>query len=420
MRTRYVAGFVERIGNMTTRHGSPYRLRDIPGGIWALGFVSLLMDISSELIHALLPLYLVTVLGTSAMTVGIIEGVAEATAAITKIFSGSLSDWLGKRKLLAVLGYGLAAFTKPVFPLAPTVGWLVAARFIDRIGKGIRGAPRDALVADIAPAHLRGASFGLRQSLDTVGAFLGPLLAILLMWLTANHFVAVFWVAVIPAFLALGLLMFAVKEPERPKELPTVVSPLSLPELGRLGSTYWLIVAVAAIFTLARFSEAFLLLRAQSVGLPVVLVPAALVAMNVAYALAAYPAGILSDRIDRTTVLVIGIALLIAADLALGFATGIAGVTVGVALWGLHMGLTQGLLATLVADAAPAELRGTAFGMFNLFTGLALLAASIVAGALWDAVGPQGTFLAGAAFTALALIGLLTVRARLAQERPAS
>ncbi len=401
---------------MPGTNGSTYRLRDIPGGVWALGFVSLLMDVSSEMIHALLPIYLVTVLGTSTLTVGIIEGIAEATAAITKIFSGALSDRLGKRKLLAAAGYSLAALTKPVFPLASSVGWLVAARFIDRIGKGIRGAPRDALIADLAPQRLRGASFGLRQSLDTVGAFLGPLLAILLMWLTANDYVAVFWFAVVPAFLSAALIIFVVKEPERPKELPAVKSPLSLRELGRLGRTFWLVVAVATVFTLARFSEAFLLLRAQSIGVPVAFVPAVLVVMNVAYALAAYPAGILSDKIDRITVLMIGVALLIAADLTLGLATGIAAVTVGVVVWGLHMGFTQGLLATLVADAAPPELRGTAFGMFNLFTGIALLAASIIAGALWDAAGPQGTFLAGAAITALALVGLLAVRGRLAQE----
>lgn len=386
------------------------RLRDIPPGIWALGFVSLLMDVSSEMIHALLPVYLVTVMGASMVTVGIIEGIAEATASIVKIFSGAMSDWLGKRKLLAAIGYGLAALTKPIFPLATSVGWLVAARFVDRVGKGIRGAPRDALVADIAPAHLRGASFGLRQSLDTVGAFLGPLLAIGLMWLTVNHFQTVFWVAIIPAFLALGLLLFAVHEPERPTGLRKVRFPLSMPELRRLGSAYWLVVAVATVFTLARFSEAFLILRAQGTGLPLVLIPMVLVLMNVVYALAAYPAGVLSDRCNRLTVLITGVALLIAADLTLAFSNGLAGIAAGVALWGLHMGVTQGLLATLVADTAPPELRGTAYGMFNLTGGLALLTASVLAGALWDRFGPQATFLAGAAFTALALLGLCIVR----------
>jgi MFS family permease len=403
---------------MNAANGAKYGLRDIPGGIWALGFVSLLMDVSSEMIHALLPIYLVSVLGTSTLIVGIIEGIAEATASITKIFSGALSDWLGKRKFLAALGYGLAALTKPIFPLAPSVGWLVAARFIDRVGKGIRGAPRDALIADLAPAHVRGASFGLRQSLDTVGAFLGPLLAIALMWLTADNFTAVFWVAVIPAFLAFGLIVFAVKEPARPAGLREVRSPLSLGELARLGGVYWFVVGIATVFTLARFSEAFLILRAQSVGLPIFLVPAVMVLMNLVYALAAYPAGILSDRNDRTRVLMIGIAFLIAADLVLGFAAGVLGVALGVVLWGLHMGFTQGLLATLVADAAPAELRGTAFGMFNLLGGIALLAASIVAGALWDAAGPKGTFLAGAAFTIIALTGLAAVRGRLAPSTP--
>ncbi|MBT1156403.1 MFS transporter [Aminobacter anthyllidis] len=385
----------------------------IPAGIWVLGFVSMLMDISSEMIHALLPVYMVTVLGTSALTVGIIEGIAEATASITKVFSGALSDWLGKRKFLAALGYGLAAFTKPIFPLAPTVGWLVAARFIDRIGKGIRGAPRDALVADIAPAHLRGASFGLRQSLDTIGAFVGPLLAIGLMWLTADNFQAVFWFAVIPAFLSLGLIVVAVREPERPRELRRVRMPLRRSELARLGARYWWVVAIAAVFTLARFSEAFLILRAQSIGLPLMLVPLVLVIMSLAYSLSAYPVGVLSDRVNKVTLLITGLALLLVTDLVLAFATGLAGLGIGVALWGLHMGFTQGLLATLVAETAPVELRGTAFGMFNLVTGLALLLASVIAGALWDIAGPQATFLAGAAFTLVTLAGLISARGRL-------
>jgi MFS family permease len=397
---------------------TPYRLGDIPSGVWALGFVSMLMDISSEMIHALLPIYLVTVLGTSTLTVGVIEGIAEATTAITKIFSGALSDWLGKRKLLAVLGYGLAAFTKPVFPLAGSVDWLIAARFVDRIGKGIRGAPRDALVADIAPQHLRGASFGLRQSLDTVGAFVGPLAAIVIMWWTSDSFVAVFWIAVIPGFMALGLIMFAVREPDRPTNLRHVRSPLSLDELRRLGSFFWWVVVVATVFTLARFSDAFLVLRAQSVGMPIFLIPAVMVVMNVVYAAAAYPAGILSDKFDRMFVLISGLALLIAADVVLAFTAGIAGLMVGVVLWGLHMGFTQGLLTTLVADAAPPELRGTAFGMFNLLGGLALLAASIVAGALWDATGPKGTFLAGTFFTLLALAGLVVIRHRIGSRQP--
>ncbi len=387
--------------------------QSIRTGIWALGFVSLLMDLSSEMIHALLPVYLITVLGTSALTVGLIEGIAEATASITKVFSGALSDWLGKRKLLAAVGYGLAAFTKSIFPLSSSVGWLIAARFIDRIGKGIRGAPRDALVADISPTHLRGASFGLRQSLDTIGAFLGPLLAIGLMWLTADHFSAVFWIAVIPVFLSLGLILVVVQEPERKEGLRRVRMPLSRTELAHLGATYWWVVAVAAVFTLARFSEAFLVLRAQSVGLPLMLVPVVLVIMNLAYAMSAYPVGALSDTMDRVTILIIGLLLLLMADLVLAFVPGLIGLAVGVVLWGLHMGFTQGLLATLVADTAPEELRGTAFGMFNLITGLALLVASVIAGALWDVVGPQGTFLGGAAFTVLTLAGLLPVRGRL-------
>ncbi len=386
------------------------RWREIPAGVWALGFVSLLMDVSSEMIHALLPLYLVGVLHTSTLTVGVIEGIAEASASITKIFSGVLSDRLGKRKLLAAIGYGLAAVTKPVFPLAPSIGWLIAARFVDRVGKGIRGAPRDALIADLSPPALRGASFGLRQSLDTVGAVLGPLMAIGFMMLLADNFTAVFWIAVVPAFLSAALIVVGVRDPDRPAGAKPVRSPLSRVELTRLGIAYWLVVGVASVFTLARFSEAFLLLRAQSVGLPLALVPAVLVVMNVVYALAAWPAGVASDRIGRFGVLAAGFALLVAADLVLAFAAGAAALSIGVALWGLHMGLTQGVLASLVSDTAPEDLRGTAFGMFNLVTGLATLAASVIAGGLWDLAGPRGTFLAGAVFTALALAALPLVR----------
>ncbi len=397
------------MSEMAAQH---FRLRDIPPGIWALGFVSLLMDISSEMIHALLPVYLVTVLATSMVTVGIIEGIAEATASVVKVFSGAISDWLGRRKLLTVIGYGLAAFTKPIFPLASSVDWLVAARFIDRIGKGIRGAPRDALVADIAPEPLRGASFGLRQSLDTIGAFLGPGLAIGLMWLTANHFQAVFWIAVIPAFLSLALILFAVHEPPRPEALRKVRSPLSRAEFEQLGSPYWWVVGFATVFALARFSEAFLILRAQEAGLPLVLIPLVLVVMNVVYAFAAYPAGVLSDRFNRMTLLMTGFGILIAADVALAIPGGLGSVTIGVVLWGLHMGFTQGLLATLIADTAPPELRGTAYGVFNLLGGLAALAASVLAGALWDNFGSQATFLVGAGLTTVALLGLAVVRLR--------
>ena len=396
----------------TDAKGEMAQWRRLPGAIWAIGVVSLFMDISSEMIHAVLPLYLVTVLGTSTLTVGIIEGIAEATAAITKVFSGALSDWLGKRKLLAALGYGLAALTKPVFPLAASITWLIAARFVDRIGKGIRGAPRDALVADISPPELRGASFGLRQSLDTLGALLGPLLAIVFMWAFSNDFTLVFWIAVIPAFVAVGLIIVAVKEPKREAPLRKVRMPLGRRELRRLSASYWWVVAVASAFTLARFSEAFLVLKGQDIGLSLALVPVVMVVMNVAYFLSAYPVGALSDRISRTKLLVIGLVLLLAADLVLAFSSGLAGLALGATLWGLHMGFTQGLLSTLVADTAPAELRGTAFGVFNLITGVVLLAASVIAGLLWDATGPRGTFLAGAGFTLMTLVGLAFLEAR--------
>lgn len=397
---------------------SPRMVARVPTGVWVLGFVSLLMDTSSEMIHGLLPVYLTGVLGASALTVGAIEGVAEATALITRIFSGALSDWLGKRKLLTLIGYGLAVVTKPAFPLATSVGWLVAARFIDRIGKGIRGAPRDALIADIAPADLRGASFGLRQALDTIGAFMGPGLAILLMLASHNDFRLVFWFAVLPAVLCVTLLAVAVREPAQLPRRAQARFPLTPAELKRLGRPFWLVATVAAVFTLARFSEAFLILRARSLGLDAAFAPGVLVVMNVVYALSAYPAGALSDRLGRRGVFLAGVVLLIAADLALGFAPSLAGVAAGLVLWGLHMGFTQGLLAAFVADAVPADLRGTGYGALNLVIGLATLAASLVAGALWDWVGPPATFLAGAGLAAVAFAGV-ALASRVLSSAPA-
>lgn len=377
----------------------------MPRGIWALGFVSLLMDISSEMIHSLLPLFMVGVLGASALTVGIIEGVAESTALTVKVFSGALSDYLGRRKGLALFGYALGAVTKPMFALAGGIGMVMSARLLDRIGKGIRGAPRDALIADIAPPAIRGAAFGLRQSLDTVGAFVGPLLAVLLMLLLDEDFRRVFWLAVIPGALAVAVLAFGVKEPPRPAAARPV-NPIRRENLQRLSRRYWYVVAVGAVFTLARFSEAFLVLRAQQVGITAALVPLVMVAMNLVYAASAYPFGALSDRVSHRALLAAGLAMLIAADLVLALGSSWVGLLAGVALWGVHMGMTQGLLATMVADTAPADLRGTAFGVFNLVSGVAMLAASVIAGLLWDQVGAEFTFYAGAAFAAVALLAL--------------
>ena len=379
----------------------------LPPAIWVLGLVSLLMDISSEMIHSLLPLFMVGTLGASALVVGLIEGLAEATALIVKVFSGVLSDWWGRRKGLAVAGYALGALTKPLFALAPGTGLVLAARLIDRVGKGVRGAPRDALVADLAPPAMRGAAFGLRQSLDTVGAFLGPLLAVGLMLLWANDFRAVFWVAVVPGLLAVALLVLGVREPEQPAGGVRRGNPIRRENLRRLGGDYWWVVGLGAVFTLARFSEAFLVLRAEQSGVPLALVPLVMVAMNGVYAASAYPFGRLADRMNHRTLLALGLGVLIAADLVLASGTHWGTLLAGVALWGVHMGLTQGLLATMVADTAPADLRGTAFGFFNLVSGVAMLLASVLAGLLWDGLGAAFTFYAGAAFCALALAGLL-------------
>jgi MFS family permease len=379
----------------------------VPATVWALGAVSLLMDLSSELVHSLLPVFMVTVLGASMLAVGVVEGIAEATASVVKLFSGAISDRLGRRKPIVMIGYGLAALSKPLFPLAGSVPLVLAARFMDRIGKGIRGAPRDALIADVTPEGLRGAAYGLRQALDTVGAVLGPLAAIGLMLLLASDVRSVLWWAVVPAIAAVIVLVLFVKEPQgaaRPLER------FSLKAFNELGSRTWAIVVLGAILTLARFSEAFLILRAQGLGMALAMVPIVLVVMNLAYTAIAYPAGVAADRGHRKALLVLGLLALISSDLLIASTSSLPVFFTAILLWGVHMGLTQGLLSALVADAAPAQLRGTAFGVFHLVSGIALLAASLIAGGLWDSFGAAWTFYAGAAFTAVALVGLLLVK----------
>ena len=386
--------------------------RRLPGGIWAMGIGSLLMDTSSELIHSLTPVLLVGVLGASVATVGVIEGIAEATASLTKALSGTLSDRLRRRKTLMLIGYGLAALSKPLFPLAGSAGWVFAARFIDRIGKGIRGAPRDALVADIVPSSRRGAAYGLRQALDSAGAVIGPLLAVAFMAMLANDVRATLWIAIVPSVLAVAVLWIFVREPERSTPAgkkppqPEPSPPLQLSDAKRLPLRFWLVILFGTVLALARFSGAFLVLRAESVGIALGLVPMVIVVMNVVYAGLAYPAGAASDRLGAQGVLLLGLLALIAADVVLALASNPLVIFAGAALWGLHLALTQGLLARLLADTAPANLRGTAFGVFGLTSGIAAIAASVLAGVLWSVYGPQATFIAGAAFAFLSAIGL--------------
>ena len=385
----------------------------IPGGVWTLGFVSLLMDTSSELIHALLPLYMVGALGASVLVVGLIEGFAEALALIIKVFSGYWSDVTRHRKRFVVLGYGLAAVSKLAFPLAPTLGWIVAGRFADRVGKGIRGAPRDALIADLTPASVRGAAFGLRQALDTVGAIAGPLLAVAAIGYFAGDFRAAFWVAIVPAALCVVLLVFGVHESGPSAEPDTGATRVSWRDARRLDRRFHIVTAIAFVLTLARFSEAFLVLRAQDVGMGTTGAPWVMVAMSIVYAAIAFPAGRAADRGHATMLLSAGLVALVVSDIVLALAASAAGVLAGAALWGLHMALTQGLLAALIAATAPEDLRGTAFGVFNLASGIALLAASGLAGYLWQSVGPAATFLAGAAFTAIAWVALMLQGSRI-------
>lgn len=393
--------------------------KNMPRNVIALGFVSMFMDISSEMIHSVLPVFMVKTLGVSALAVGFIEGIAESTAAIVKIFSGALSDRIGRRKPLLLLGYGLSTLTKPLFPLASGFSTVLLARFSDRVGKGIRVAPRDALVADVTPHETHGAAYGLRQTMDTIGAFTGPLLAIIIMFWTANNYRAVFWSALIPAFIVIAIIFFAIEEPKREAFAGQRPFPLQRSQLKLLEKPFWYVALLGALLTLARFSEAFLILRGDSVGLPDFYAPAILITMNVVYAASAWPAGALSDRIGRNGLLAVGIGTLALADIVLATAREPVLLFAGAGLWGLHMGLTQGILTAMVAGHAPAHLRGTAFGMFNLLTGIALLLASVIAGALWKYSGPGAAFTCGAVFSALSLAGFWHLRGRLGVRDPA-
>lgn len=400
---------------LTSRTPGPESLprriyRSLPRSIWALGLCSMFMDISSELVHSLLPVFMATVLGASMVVIGLVEGIAEATSAIMKVFSGAISDYFRRRKVLIVLGYGLSAITKPLFPLATTMWWVLVARFVDRTGKGIRGAPRDALIADIVPPASRGAAYGLRQSLDSIGAFLGPLAAVAFMVLLTNDITGVLWIAVVPAFLAVLLLVVAVREPRSPRGITGSRPRLALANARQLPLHYWLVVGFGALFALARFSEAFLILRAQDVGLAVGSVPVIMIVMNIVYAAVAYPAGAAADRLRPRTLFLAGLWMLIGADVVFAWARSPFPVFIGAALWGMHMALTQGLLSKLVADTAPVDLRGTAFGISSLVSGASLLLASLIAGALWNRFGPPATFIAGAAFATLAVLGLILYR----------
>lgn len=380
----------------------------LPTTVWALGIVSLLTDVSSELVHALLPLLLAGPIGASMVMIGLIEGAAEATASIVKLFSGALSDRIGRRKPLVVAGYGLSALTKLVFPLVNSAGLILGARLVDRLGKGIRGAPRDALIADVTPTEQRGAAYGLRQSLDTVGAVIGPMAAMgLMLWLLDAR--AALWFAAIPGLLAVLVLLVYVREPEQHAGDPKKA--LSLRDWRALDARVWAVIGIAALLNLARFGEGFLVIRMRDAGFGDGLAPLALVLMSLAFTLTAYPVGWWADRVSRRALLLTGVALLVVADLVFATVPGRVGVVVGVLLWGVHLGFTQGLLSAMLSDVAPKTLRGTAFGVFHLVGGIALLCASLAAGWLWQAFGATTMFFA-AAGVALAAALVLVARGR--------
>ncbi len=376
----------------------------IPRNVWILGFVSLFTDMGSGVVYSLLPFFLVSTLGANVLTVGLIEGLAEATAAIAKIFAGALSDFWQNRKTLAIVGYGLSALSKPLFALTATPATVLGVFLCDRLGKGIRVAPRDALIADTTPPEQLGAAYGLRQSLDTIGAFLGPLAAFTLMAGTAQDFRLVFKLTLIPGLLAVGLLLLGIQEPETARSAKARPHPFDGEVLKQLGRPYWVLLAIALIASLGNSSNAFLLLRANELGMAPTVVPLALVVMNITYFLSAYPAGFLSDRLGRSGVLLSGFILYSLVYAGFAFAHAPWQVWILFGSYGIHLGMNKGIVSALIADTVPAALRGTAFGLFNFVMGGALFLASFLAGGLWQWQGSRVTFLVGSGLTAIAAL----------------
>ncbi len=373
----------------------------IPRTVWVLGFVSLLMDISSEMIHALLPLFMAGTLGASAIWIGLVEGIGEGTALIAKVFSGVVADRFGHKKRLVFAGYFLGVISKPVFALAGSMPVVLAARFFDRIGKGLRGAPRDAIVADVTDESIRGAAYGLRQSLDAAGAFVGPLLATLLLLLWTEDLRSIFWIALIPGAACLALILFGVEDNVTPtvntkriawKDLKSVMTP-----------AFVQLVILGTLFSLARFSNAFIVLRAAAIGIEHAWIPMAVVLMNITFSLSSYPFGKLADKLNPMKLLALGMVLLALANLLFAYAENYRILAAGIVLFGMHLGATQGIFSTIISEIAPSEVRATAFGIFNFFSGLALLASGLVAGSLWEYMGAQYCFGGGVVFALITL-----------------
>ncbi len=390
---------------------SKKRLKNIHRNVWILGLVSLFTDFGTKAIQSILPLFLVSVLGANVSIIGLIEGIAESTASILKLFSGALSDYWGRRKELAILGYGLSTAIIPLFALANSPLWVLVARFGDRLGKGIRVAPRNALVADVTPIEQRGAAYGLRQTLDTIGAFSGPLVATIILLISGQNFRLVFWVALVSGIISVCLLVKGIRETPSSKEKRSKL--IQWDTFQQLGRNYWVLVLAATLFNLGHFSDAFLLLKAQHIGIANAWIPLSMIVMNFSYMLSAYPLGLLSDRMGRKQLLVVAFWLFSLVYLGFAWVQQPQQIWGLFALYGVYLGMSQGILLALVADVTPSELRGTGFGVINLVIGIILLPANLLAGFVWETANPQIPFLLGSFLAILAsFILLLGVRQR--------
>ncbi|MBI5682857.1 MAG: MFS transporter [Deltaproteobacteria bacterium] len=351
------------------------------------------MDISSEMIYPLVPLFLATILGTTKTTIGIIEGVAESTASILKVFSGYLSDKLGRRKLLMGLGYGVSVLSRPIMGLSVSWSQVLAARFIDRLGKGIRTAPRDAIIADSVETNNLGKAFGFHRAMDTVGAVIGPAIAFFLLLIFSNNFRLIFWLSMIPGLIAVALIIFFITEKRKSRDELAKLPKLTIKDFDGNFRHYMIVIA---LFSIGNTSDAFLILRAENLGVDKEYIPVVYLLFNLVYSMSSMPLGILADKIGFRKTIILSFILYAAVYLGFGLADSAYHVLFLFCIYGVFKGMSEGTQRAYLATLSPPERKATAFGIYHMVVGFALLPASIIGGFLWDRIGPHATFFYGA------------------------
>jgi MFS family permease len=368
--------------------------------VWVAGWVSFFMDVSSEMVYPLVPLFLSSTLGVSKSVVGLIEGIAEATASLLKLFSGVIADRFGKNKLLMGFGYGISTASRPILALASGWGMVFLARFTDRAGKGIRTAPRDAIIAASTPPGQLGLAFGFHRALDTAGAVVGPAVALAILAVWAADFRLVFWLSVVPGVLAVALIVWFIEADGRVRPAQAALAW----SLRGFDDRFWEFLLVIGLFSLGNSSNAFLILKAEQVGTSPAWISGIYVGYNALYALMSVPGGLLADRVGMRRMIIVGLGLFAAVYAGIALASTPQQIAALFLCYGIYMGLTEGVQRAYLATLAPKERTATAFGLYHMVVGIAILPASLFAGVLWDTVGPAAPFLFGAGMAALAAV----------------